>query len=67
MTFSAIATDEIRNDEEETWDEEEAEWHRLEKNRRTCVMRRTCAAAALAVYLFLIANWKLGKAPMDGF
>lgn len=50
-----------RDDDEEYWDEEEIEWRRIEQNKRTCLMRRTCACGVLLIYAFLILNWRLGK------
>jgi hypothetical protein len=53
--------------EEDSWDEEEAAtWKRIEENRRTCLMRRTCVIAVLVVYAFLILNWRLGGVEVTG-
>jgi len=60
MTYNDVPMEEAR-EEEDMWDEEEAEWHRLEQNRRTCIMRRTCAIAVLVVYVFLIVNWRMSQ------
>ncbi len=55
------------NDEEEGWDDDDVEWHRIEQNKRTCLMRRTCAIGILIVYAFLILNWRIGRSHVDPF
>ena len=50
-----------RNVRDDSWDDEDIEWRRIQQHQQTCRMRRACVVAGLIVYAFLILQWLLGR------
>jgi hypothetical protein len=46
---------------DESWDEEDIAWRRIQQHQQTCRIRRACVVGGLIVYAFLILQWRMRK------